>query len=64
MESNRERWTDIILSFVAGTLVSLVVVAFILLTGSPPWRRVLTPVLGALVSGYLLIHSHSGVFPR
>jgi CIC family chloride channel protein len=44
--------------------VGLVVVAFILLTGrlaarmyppgSPPWRRVLTPVFGSLVSGFLL----------
>ncbi len=60
----RERQTAIILSFVVGALVGLVVVAFILLTGrlaarmyppgSPPWRRVVTPVLGALASGYLL----------
>jgi len=64
MENNRERRTTIILSLVVGALVGLVVVAFILLTGrlaarmyppgSPPWRRVLTPVLGALVSGLLL----------
>src|SRR5271154_3240492 len=64
MENDRERRTAIILSFAVGALVGLVVVAFILLTGrlaarmyppgSPPWRRVLTPVLGALVSGYLL----------
>jgi chloride channel protein, CIC family len=64
MENNRERRTAIVLSFVVGALVGLVVVAFILLTGrlaarmyppgSPPWRRVATPVLGALVSGYLL----------
>jgi chloride channel protein, CIC family len=61
---DRERRTAIVLSFVVGALVGLVVVAFILLTGrlaarmyppgSPPWRRVVTPVLGALVSGYLL----------
>ncbi len=61
---DRERRTAIILSFVVGALVGLVVVAFILLTGrlaarmyppgSPAWRRVLTPVLGALVSGFLL----------
>jgi chloride channel protein, CIC family len=61
---DRERRTGIILSFVVGALVGLVVVAFILLTGrlaarmypagSPPWRRVVTPFLGALVSGSLL----------
>lgn len=61
---NRDRRTTIILSFVVGALVGLVIVAFILLTGrlaarmypagSPPWRRLLTPVLGALVSGFLL----------
>jgi CIC family chloride channel protein len=61
---NRERRTAILLSFVVGALVGLVVVAFILLTGrlaarmyppgSPPWRRVLTPVFGSLVSGFLL----------
>jgi CIC family chloride channel protein len=61
---DRERRTAIVLSFVVGALVGLVVVAFILLTGrlaarmyppgSPPWRRVLTPVLGALVSGFLI----------
>jgi CIC family chloride channel protein len=61
---DRERRTAIVLSFVVGALVGLVVVAFILLTGrlaarmyppgSRPWRRVLTPVLGALVSGFLL----------
>jgi CIC family chloride channel protein len=61
---NQERRILILLSVVVGALVGLVVVAFILLTGrlaarmypagSPPWRRVLTPVFGALVSGYLL----------
>jgi chloride channel protein, CIC family len=63
-ERSRERRISIVLSLVIGALVGLVVVAFILLTGrlaarmyppgSPPWRRVVTPVLGALVSGFLL----------
>ncbi len=54
----------IVLSLVIGLVVGLVVVAFILLTGRlaqrmyPPgsaaWRRVMVPVAGALVSGYLL----------
>jgi CIC family chloride channel protein len=53
-----------ILSLVIGVLVGLTVVAFILLTGRiaarmyPPdsaaWRRLLVPVIGTLVSGYLL----------
>jgi CIC family chloride channel protein len=61
---NREHQTALILSLVIGALVGLVVVAFILLTGrlavrmyppgSAPIRRVLVPVLGALVTGYLL----------
>jgi CIC family chloride channel protein len=61
---DRESQTALILSIVIGALVGLVVVAFILLTGRlavrmyPPGsaaiRRVLFPVLGALVSGYLL----------
>jgi CIC family chloride channel protein len=60
----RENQTALILSIVIGALVGLVVVAFILLTGrlavrmyppgSAPIRRVLFPVLGALVTGYLL----------
>jgi CIC family chloride channel protein len=54
----------ILLSIVIGILVGLTTVAFILLTGRlaarmyPPdsaaWRRVLVPVLGTLVSGFLL----------
>lgn len=61
---DREGRTTIVLSFVIGAFVGLVVVAFILLTGrlsarmypisSSPWRRVFLPVLGSLVSGYLL----------
>src|SRR5277367_4259626 len=62
--AEREKRISIALSFVVGALVGLVVVAFILLTGrlaarmypagSPAWRRVVTPFLGALVSGALL----------
>ncbi len=61
---NREDQLLILLSLVIGVIVGLTVVAFILLTGRlaarmyPPesaaWRRVLVPVIGTLVSGYLL----------
>jgi len=61
---DREARVSIALSFIIGALVGLVVVAFILLTGrlaarmypanSSAWRRVLTPVIGAAVSGWLL----------
>lgn len=54
----------LVLTLIIGAMVSLVVVAFILLTenlgarmyppGSPVWRRVLIPLFGALVTGYLL----------
>src|SRR4051812_12011974 len=54
----------LVLSLFIGALVSLVVVAFILLTGRLAahmypagglgWRRILVPVLGSLLSGYLL----------
>jgi len=60
----KEDRLSLLLSLVIGALVGLVVVAFILLTGRlaalmfPPggsgWRRILIPVLGALVTGYLL----------
>ncbi len=54
-----------VLSVVIGVLVGLTVVAFILLTGrlaarmypgggAAAWRRMLVPVVGTLVSGYLL----------
>ena len=56
--------TLIILSLLIGVIVGLTTVAFILVTGRlaarmyPPesaaWRRLLVPVLGSLVSGYLL----------
>jgi CIC family chloride channel protein len=61
---NREDQLSVVLSIVIGVIVGLTVVAFILLTGRlatrmyPPggaaWRRVLVPVIGTLVSGYLL----------
>ncbi|HSM79672.1 MAG TPA: chloride channel protein [Bryobacteraceae bacterium] len=62
--AQREDQVAIVLSLVVGALVGLVVVAFILLTGrmaarmyppgSSPWRSILIPVFGSLVSGYLL----------
>ena len=62
--ANREDQFSILLSLVIGVIVGLTVVAFILLTGRlaarmyPPggaaWRRVLVPIAGTLVSGYLL----------
>lgn len=61
----REDRLALVLSLLIGALVGLVVVAFILLTGrlaahmypagdDAGWRRVIVPVLGALVSGVLL----------
>jgi CIC family chloride channel protein len=61
---NAEDQVSIVLSIVIGVIVGLTVVAFILLTGRlatrmyPPggaaWRRMLVPIAGTLVSGYLL----------
>ena len=66
----REDRVFLILTLLIGALVGLVVVAFILLTerlgarlypvGGSAWRRVLMPVAGSLVMGYLL----SKYFPR
>src|SRR3954464_1949606 len=52
------------LSLFIGALVGLVVVGFILLTGrlaahtypagGPGWRRLVTPIVGSLIAGYLL----------
>ncbi len=60
----REGRITLLLSLVIGALVGLVVVAFILLTGrlaarmypagGSPWRRILVPTGGALLTGYLL----------
>jgi CIC family chloride channel protein len=62
--ANRQDQLLMLLSLVIGVLVGLTVVAFILLTGRiaarmyPPssaaWRRLLVPIIGTLVSGYLL----------
>ncbi|MCU1274101.1 MAG: Cl-channel, voltage-gated family protein [Bryobacterales bacterium] len=63
LERHEER-VFLVLTLVIGALVGLVVVAFILLTGTlgarmypphgAPWRRLVVPVLGSLASGYLL----------
>src|SRR3954466_2670019 len=60
----KESQLALVLSLVIGALVGLVVVAFILLTGrlaarmypagGAAWHRLVIPVAGALVSGYLL----------
>jgi len=60
----KEDRLSLLLSLVIGALVGLVVVAFILLTGRlaalmfptgmAGWRRIVIPVLGSLVTGYLL----------
>jgi CIC family chloride channel protein len=54
----------VLLTLLIGASVGMIVVAFILLTenlgarmypaGSAAWRRVLIPIAGALVSGFLL----------
>jgi len=61
---HREDQVFLVLALVIGALTGLAVVAFILLTqregvrlypaGSARWRRVLFPVMGSLVIGYLL----------
>src|SRR5271167_3320851 len=60
----REEQVFLVLTLVIGMLTGLTVVAFIVLTehlgmrlypvGSATWRRILIPVLGSLVMGYLL----------
>jgi len=60
----REDQIFLVLTLVIGALTGLAVVAFILLTermgmrlypvGGAPWRRLLFPVVGSLVIGYLL----------
>src|SRR5436305_196502 len=54
----------LVLTLIIGAVVGLVVVAFILLTenlgarlyppGSAAWRRILVPLSGALITGFLL----------
>ena len=61
---NREDQLFLVLALVIGALVGLVIVAFIVITerfglglypaGGSPWRRLVTPVVGALIAGYLL----------
>ena len=60
----REDQVFLVLALVIGALTGLAVVAFIVLTerlgmrlypvGGAPWRRLLFPVVGSLVIGYLL----------
>jgi len=60
----REDQVFLVLTLLIGAVVGMVVVAFIVLTenfgsrlypaGSPAWHRVLIPVLGSLLIGYLL----------
>lgn len=64
VRTRNEDRIEVALSLIIGALVGTVVVAFIVLTGRlagrmyPPegaaWRRVLIPIAGAAVSGYLL----------
>ena len=63
LEQHEDR-VFLVLTLVIGAVVGLIVVAFILLTGNlgarmyppggSPWRRLLVPVAGSLVTGYLL----------
>src|ERR1044071_7712181 len=56
----------LVLTLIIGAVVGLVVVLFIVLTenlggklypaASPAWRRVLIPVAGSLITGYLLYY--------
>ncbi|MEO5820593.1 MAG: chloride channel protein [Vicinamibacteraceae bacterium] len=60
-----EHQLTLLLSLLIGTLVGLTIVAFILLTGhlsarmypadAPAWRRLFVPVVGSLVSAFLLV---------
>jgi CIC family chloride channel protein len=60
----REEQVFLVLTVVIGALVGMIVVAFILLTersgarlypaGGSPWRRLLVPVAGSAIMGYLL----------
>jgi CIC family chloride channel protein len=61
---NREEQVFLVLTILIGAVVGLVVVAFILVTerfgarlypaGGAAWRRILVPVMGSLLMGYLL----------
>src|SRR5262245_61672841 len=60
----REDQLFLILTLIIGAIVGLTVVAFILVTertglrlypiDGAPWRRLVTPLAGALITGYLL----------
>ncbi|HEX4165166.1 MAG TPA: chloride channel protein [Bryobacteraceae bacterium] len=60
----RQSRNQLLLSVVLGALVGLVVIAFLLVTGrmaarmypagGAPWRRILVPTLGSLITGFLL----------
>src|ERR1700676_3729954 len=62
--NDREEQVFLVLTLLIGAIVGLVVVAFILLTerfgarlypeGGAAWRRVLVPIVGSVVTGYLL----------
>jgi CIC family chloride channel protein len=61
---SREDQLFLVLSLIIGALVGLIIVAFILITeriglhlypaNGAPWRRLATPLIGALATGYLL----------
>jgi len=61
---DREEQVFLVLTLLLGALIGMIVVAFILLTerfgarlypvGGTPWRRLLVPVAGSLLMGYLL----------
>ena len=63
LEQHEDR-VFLVLTLIIGAVVGLAVVAFIVLTGNlgarmyppggAPWRRLLVPVIGSLVTGYLL----------
>lgn len=60
----------LVLTLIIGAIVGLVIVAFILLTenlgarmypaGGAAWRRIVVPVIGSLVTGYLLVRYFPG----
>jgi CIC family chloride channel protein len=61
---SREDQLFLVLSLIIGALVGLIIVAFILITerigfrlypaNGAPWRRLATPLIGALATGFLL----------
>jgi CIC family chloride channel protein len=77
LEQHEDR-VFLVLTLIIGAVVGLVVVAFIVLTGNlgarmyppggSPWRRLLVPVAGSLVTGYLLFrhfpNAHGSGIPQ